>query len=279
MRVSVNGKVFEDSVCKMQLQRISQELPGISEKDAKQKVADEIIKHILLQEYANREIKSVSTSAIENQLKHIKASYPSEVEFKEMLVVNGINEEIIKKNIADDLKISSFIQKLTKNIPPAPQKVIEEFYKREYRASLKPKEIHAAHIVKKITQNSAEKVYREMCSIRKKLLEGEDFKTMADKYSTCNDEGGDLGWFSRGKMVEEFDIILFSMKPGEISPVFQTHFGYHIATVYEEKPEERMSLSECKDDLKILIHGRMVTEFINKWLNEVKPKAKIEIEF
>ena len=278
MKVTVNGKVFEDTVCKMQLQMMFQEFPGISEKDAKQKVADEIIRHVLLQEAARREIKQVSQSDIDKQFQHIKASYPSEAEFEKMLTMNGINEEIIKHNIADDFRINAFIKRLTKNIPPAPRKVIEEFYKREYRASLKPKQIHAAHIVKSFTPNTAERVYKEMLAIRKQLLEGADFQTIADKYSSCNDEGGDLGWFTRGKMVEEFDVILFSMNPGEISPIFQTHFGYHIATVFDVKKEEKMSLSECMDDLKQLIHNRMVGEFLNNWLEKVKPNAKIEIE-
>ena len=279
MKVTVNGKVFEDNVCKMQLQMAFQEFPGISEKDAKQKVADDIIRNVLLQEAARREIKQVSQANIEKQLQNIKSSYPSEAEFEKMLSMNGINEEIIKHNIADDFRIKTFIKNLTKNIPPAPRKVIEEFYKREYKASLKPKEIHAAHIVKSFVPNIAEKVYREMLAIRKQLLAGADFQTLADKYSSCNDKGGDLGWFTRGKMVEEFDVILFSMNPGEISPIFQTHFGYHIATVFEVKKEEKMSLSECMDDLKQLIHNRMVDEYLNNWLEKVKPKAKIKIEF
>jgi parvulin-like peptidyl-prolyl isomerase len=79
--------------------------------------------------------------------------------------------------------------------------------------------------------------------------------------------------------VEEFDVILFSMNPGEISPVFQTNFGYHIATVYDIRKEEKMTLSECIDDVKQLIHNRMVEEMLNQWLEKVKKKANIKIEY
>jgi parvulin-like peptidyl-prolyl isomerase len=279
MKVIVNNTEFNDAFCRMHLQRIFQEFPGISEKDAKKKVADELVKHILVKEHAAKEISSVPKNRIENQLIHIKASYPSEAEYRQMLAANRLDDNLIREKIADDIRINMFINKLTKNIPPAPQKVIEEFYRREHKVSLKPKEIHAAHIVKSITPDTANQVFREMCAIRKKLLNGADFAETADKYSGCNDKGGDLGWFSRGKMVEEFDVILFSMNPGEISPVFQTHFGYHIATVYEIRQEEKRKLSECIDDIKELIHNRMVEQMLDQWLEKVKKKANIRIEY
>jgi len=279
MRISVNKNEFDNNVCQMQLQRVFQELPGISEKDAKEKVANDIIKHVLLREYATKEIHSVPQNQIQQQYNHIKSTFPSEQEFQKMLAGNRINEELLKNNIADDIRVNMFIRNLAKNIPPAPKKVIEEFYKREYKASMKPKEIKAAHIVKSFTPNSANKVYREMCAIRKKLFDGMDFSELANKYSNCNDKNGDLGWFTRGKMVEEFDVILFSMNPGEISPVFQTSFGYHIATVYEIKKEEKMELSECAEDIKEMIHGRMVNEILDQWLEKVKQKANIKIEY
>jgi foldase protein PrsA len=199
MKVTINNKEFNDNLCKIHLQQVFQEFPGISENDAKKKVADELIKHILVNEHAAKEISSVPSNRIEQQLDHIKASYPSEAEYNNMLIANKLNEDLIRKKIADDIRINMFINKLAKKIPPAPQKVIEEFYKREYKVSLKPKEIHAAHIVKNITPETAHKVFKEMCSIRKKLLDGADFAKVADTYSGCNDKGGDLGWFSRSK--------------------------------------------------------------------------------
>ena len=60
---------------------------------------------------------------------------------------------------------------------------------------------------------------------------GEPFAAVADRYSDCPGNGGDLGSFERGVMVEEFDKVVFAMKPGERSPIFRTPFGFHIAEV------------------------------------------------
>lgn len=278
MKVTVNGQVFDNNMCMYQLQRISQEKPGISENDAKQQVADDIIKHVLLRDHAKKEIASVSAKKVDAEFNRFKKNYPSEAEFQKMCQMNHVTEDGIKKDMEESMRINLFVQKLAKNIPPAPKKVIEEYYKREHAVSMKPKEIHAAHIVKKVTPQTAHKIYVEMCEIRKKLFDGADFAKTADENSGCNDAGGDLGFFARGKMVEEFDVIAFSMNPGEISPVFQTQFGYHIAKVYDTKKEERMSLEDCEEDIKLAINGKMTEECVDKWLEKAKTKAKIQIE-
>lgn len=278
MKVTVNGQVFDNNMCMMQLQRIAQEMPGISEKDANKQVADDIVKHVLLREYAKKEIASVPAKQIESEFNRLKKSYPSEAEFQRMCQMNRVTEDVIKKDLEESLRINLFVQKLAKNIPPAPRNVIEEYYQKEHKVSTKPKEIHAAHIVKKITPATAGKVYKEMCEIRKQLLDGADFAKMADQHSGCNDAGGDLGWFTRGKMVEEFDVILFSMNKGEISPIFQTQFGYHIGTVYDIKDSERMTLEDCEEEIKAAIKNKMTEQCVEKWLDKVRPKANIQIE-
>lgn len=66
--------------------------------------------------------------------------------------------------------------------------------------------------------------------IKEELLNGADFKTLAEKYSSCPSKkrGGDLGWFTRGSMVPEFENAVIRMKVGEISEPVKTKFGYHI---------------------------------------------------
>ena len=67
-------------------------------------------------------------------------------------------------------------------------------------------------------------------AILKRLRKGEDFAKLARQYSTdaSRDRGGDLGWFGRGQMVPEFENATYSLRPGQISEVVMTAFGYHI---------------------------------------------------
>jgi peptidyl-prolyl cis-trans isomerase SurA len=78
-------------------------------------------------------------------------------------------------------------------------------------------------------------------SVLAQLRRGADFETMARRYSDdpgTKDRGGDLGWFRRGMMVSSFDRAAFALKPGEMSNVIQSPFGYHIIKVDRAQPAE-----------------------------------------
>ena len=84
--------------------------------------------------------------------------------------------------------------------------------------------------------------------LRQRLLDGEDFATLAAEYSddtVSGADGGDLGWFGRGAMVPVFEDAAFSLEVGEISEPIRSDFGYHIIEVLEkddERPKEETAL-------------------------------------
>ena len=83
-------------------------------------------------------------------------------------------------------------------------------------------EIHCAHILVKTEKEAQAVVVR--------LEKGEKFANVAREISLCpsGKRGGDLGSFSRGKMVKEFEQVAFGLQKGQISPIVKTKFGYHI---------------------------------------------------
>jgi len=85
-----------------------------------------------------------------------------------------------------------------------------------------PDKVHCAHILVRTEQ--------EAKAVLERLNKGEKFANMAKEVSLCpsGKRGGDLGTFSRGKMVKEFENAAFKLNKGEISPIVKTKFGYHI---------------------------------------------------
>lgn len=83
-------------------------------------------------------------------------------------------------------------------------------------------QVHARHIL-------VQQEY-EAQDLLRKIKEGADFGEVAGKFSLCPSraQGGDLGTFGRGRMVEAFEEAAFSLKPGEISGPVRTRFGYHL---------------------------------------------------
>lgn len=92
-----------------------------------------------------------------------------------------------------------------------------------------PKKIRASHILVKTEQ--------EALAAKFDVNHGKSFEEVAQSISICpsKKKGGDLGFFSRGMMVKEFEDAAFSMKPGEISKPIKTQFGYHIIKVTDSQ--------------------------------------------
>ncbi|HEV8413341.1 MAG TPA: peptidyl-prolyl cis-trans isomerase [Bryobacteraceae bacterium] len=128
-----------------------------------------------------------------------------------------------------------------------------------------PERVHARHILLKTAGKSdAEKkaLQAKAEDLVKQLKNGADFAELAKKYSEdgSKDQGGDLGWFTHGQMVAEFDNAAFALKPKEISGVVTSQFGYHIIQTLEKDPAKLKPFEEVKDELAKEVRAQAVTE-------------------
>jgi parvulin-like peptidyl-prolyl isomerase len=133
-------------------------------------------------------------------------------------------------------------------------------------------QVHARHILLKTKEEAEAALVR--------LRNGEDFTKLAAELSqdTSNkDQGGDLGWFSRGDMVAEFDNVVFSLQPGQLSDVVETEFGAHIIRVDERDPNHPLDASALQRAQSAAIQDwftrqRAVPEVVRKWDSTMVPK-------
>jgi parvulin-like peptidyl-prolyl isomerase len=174
------------------------------------------------------------------------------------------------------LRIERYTARLTgKLVPPRP-KEISEYYRQHRDEFITPELIRASHIVKNVDeQNSEEAVLPQIQAIEAELQQGADFAEVADRLSDCPGRGGDLGFFARGQMVEEFDAVIFALAPGRRSPIFRTPFGFHIATVVERKPAGPRALDEVKQGIEGLLYDQKKQRRIEQFLDGLRSKADI----
>jgi peptidyl-prolyl cis-trans isomerase D len=128
-----------------------------------------------------------------------------------------------------------------------------------------PERVHARHILLKTEGKSdADKkaLKAKAEDLVKQLKNGADFAELAKKYSEdgSKDQGGDLGWFTHGQMVAEFDSAAFALKPKEISGVVTSQFGYHIIQTLEKDPAKLKPFEEVKDELAKEVRAQAVTD-------------------
>src|SRR4029450_2821785 len=107
----------------------------------------------------------------------------------------------------------------------------------------------------------------------------EDFATLAKESSEdpgSAPKGGELGVFGRGQMVPPFEQAAFALKPGEVSGVGETPFGFHVIKVTDRAPARKLAFDEVKERLKQEMVQQKRQQAQQSFLNSLRAKAKIE---
>jgi peptidyl-prolyl cis-trans isomerase D len=116
---------------------------------------------------------------------------------------------------------------------------VERYYNEHLGTYTTPEQIRASHILLKTEGKNDADVKAKAEGVLKEAKAGGDFAALAKKYSEDESnaqQGGDLDYFSRGRMVPEFENAAFALAPGEISDLVKTQFGYHIIKLTDRKP-------------------------------------------
>ena len=152
-----------------------------------------------------------------------------------------------------------------------------DHYRKHREEFLLPEALHATHIVKNVDDNCSETDAQKAIEAALVLLgQGTPFEEVADQHSDCPGRGGDLGFFARGQMVDEFDAVVFSLPIGELSPIFRTSFGFHIAKVVERREAGYRPLSEVRPQIEEMLKEQAKRSLIENYLDALRAKADIQ---
>jgi peptidyl-prolyl cis-trans isomerase SurA len=150
----------------------------------------------------------------------------------------------IRPDIKDQLIANKMQAKITEAVSVTPLEVEKYFatYKKDSLPDISTEyEIGQIMLHPQLTKVEKQRFYDKLDAIRLRVKSGEDFGFLAKTYSEdpgSAADGGDLGFFDRTAMAKEFTAWAFKLKAGEISPVFETEFGYHILQVVERRGEQ-----------------------------------------
>jgi parvulin-like peptidyl-prolyl isomerase len=244
MALLVNGDyIDEDAIgqeSELIRQRLSQEMPGETELSigmtAREWATDNVIERVLLQQQAAQRY----------------AEAP------------------------DDTRLEKLLEHVTNGVAKPKKKEVGEFYQTNEALFATPECAHASHIVKNIDEQTSEDAAREAIEkAEAELRSGRPFAEVADQYSDCAGAGGELGWFPRGEMVDEFETALFALHPGEVSGIFRTPFGFHIAALHERKPAGVRPLADVYAQVEGMILTSRKQEALERFLDELRGQAEI----
>lgn len=283
----------------------------ISEKDEellKQKVLDQLISQkLLLQEAKKRNIK-VTKREIQEGIKTVKSRFPSDQMFMLELKKENLTEKQFEKQIEEQIMVLKLVDEVVKKNMVKPteaearelfNKIVKLIGKKDIKLQgdeqdeLKllallvqryfDEQVRVRHILIRVepnaTQKEKEDAKKKILEIKSKIDKGEDFATLAQKFSEdpgSKERGGDLGFIVRGDTVEEFEKVAFSLKEGQVSDIVETKFGYHIIKVIERRPKRNPEFDQIKEDLLQYLSRKNAEKAYDDFVESLKKKADIQ---
>ncbi len=225
--------------------------------EMKERYGKDVLRDLVHEKVLSKKFK-VTDEELNKEIENLKEMYGVQYD----LAVQQNGEEAIRDMVKLDL--------LRQKAAMEDMKVTDEELKKYYN-EYKPK-VKASHILV-----DDEKTAKD---IKAKLEKGEDFAKLAKEYSKDTgsaQNGGDLGWFGPGKMVEEFEKAAYALKVGEISDPVKTQFGYHIIKVTDK--EEKKSFDEMKEEIEFEVKkSKLDTSKVQSKLDELMKEANVDIK-
>lgn len=276
----ISAKKFNDTVRKVAGRMRRGIPPQMVDKFKNRTIKRVIDTHLIDKEIAEAGIE-VSDEEIEKEFKKFKERFPDDKRFESFLKFRNTSEKELKKNMRKELSLQKLLKK-RKGI-----EVTEEDAKKYYENNSKEfeqkEQIKASHILIKTEKGASdkkvEKARKKAEELAKKAKKsGTDFSKLAEKHSEgpTSKKGGDLGYFTRDKMVSEFSDKAFSMKNGEISDPVKTRFGFHVIKRTGHKEAGKKTFEEAKSDILSRLEKKKISKNLKSFVKELRDKAEIE---
>lgn len=161
---------------------------------------------------------------------------------------------------------------------------LQEYYARHKDKFAIPEQVKARHILIKFPFGAQEKEKQKAREKMKHIIEwlnkGGKFETLAEQYSedpNSNKKGGDMGYFPRGRMPKAFDDVAFSLKPGQISDIVETDYGYHIIQVEDHREARTKTFEEVKDSIKEQLRGELIKSRVKDFIKKIEKDTGLKV--
>jgi peptidyl-prolyl cis-trans isomerase C len=254
----VNGEYVSDSLLFEELQHLGGSESSMDEATSRYEV--EMLRHTAEQRVIHRVL--LRQMALQEGIQISDAEAQAERRRRWGSSTNAICGTGVQQAFREELLITRMCEKLTRRVLRPTRVEVDRFYQANQGKFYRPERVHAAHIIRNVNRQEAEREARAALEAAEaELAAGKPFAKVANRYSDCRGAGGDLGWIERGEMVDEFDEVVFALKRGERSLIFRTIFGLHIATVFDRTAAGVQPLDEIRHSLALsLFEGRKQNE-------------------
>ncbi len=246
------------------------EMPVQQREEIKDQIIEQCINHYLIMEYGKKNNIIISEATLQHALKDVKKEY-TDAAFDEALLRGYVDIDQWKGQFKEQLLEKKIIGVATERINTPNYEEIKQYFESNQDEFTSPKMLEFRQIVTRTK--------KEADDLRKKLRNGEQMRGLAINHSIAPEaeNGGEVGWVAKGHLNESMEKALFSIKKGEIGPVIETPYGYHIFEVLSIKSAGLKKLPDVIDEIKSKLLLQKRKAFINKWVQDLRNIFEVKI--
>ena len=284
MPLVVNGQTIDDAVIEQEFSAIKahyESLGSISccERDDEFRgyARDNITFRALLTQEAQRTIPEPGAEEVTRAFDKLKGEHGGGDQFYASVGLSPEQDGLIQRDLSVNLQVESLRDSACQSLPAPTEGECRAYYEGNIEQFSDEDEVRASHIFKSVRETEKrEAIFKALCEVRQRLVDGADFTELAREHSDKPEEEIDLGFFKRGELMDEFEIVTFSMKEGEVSPVFSTPHGFHLAKVTERKAGQPKPFESVRADIESELTAQRQDAKLQQLVDKLKKTAKIE---
>lgn len=290
MAVKVNGKTITEGEVAAEEGRLAMAMGGRMDpqqlESMKSMIREQALNNLINREVLTEAVKKegikVSSSEIDARVAEFETASGGPDGFETRLSMMGVTEDELRHEIELGIAVEKMMEDRAGDLAEPTEADLRAFYDDNPEQFQRPEQVKASHILFMVEADAGEAAKaakrKEAEEVLAQIKGGADFAALAREHSDCpsSSQGGDLGFFGRGQMVPPFEEAAFALRPGQMSGIVETRFGYHIIKVEERADPQAIAFEEAKPRIAQFLGGQNRQQAMSSVIEDLRADAKIE---
>lgn len=255
MAIIINGKTITDEVIEEEFESIKEHYISAGkvvccDRDVELMgyARDTVINRVLLEQASLEKFGEVSEGEVDVRFTKIFEEHGGEKNFYENTGFNKGDEFMLRRKVKSSLMVDRYLESEMGAETEPTEAELKAYYEANIDRYLSEVKVEVSQLfLEPKSHEAAKESFEELFAARKEMLAGADFIELAKKHSGLEADQINMGFIRHGQNMPEIDAIVFSMVPGEISPVLATPFGFHIFKVTGRQEPAPIPMAEIKN--------------------------------
>ncbi len=246
------------------------------------RILNDLVEQMILNQEADKLGISVSDPEIDMSIENIRVKTGmTHEQMEEMLKKENLTKEQFRNQWRLQILSGKLVSSIVKGKIAVTDDEIEGLYREYYGEVENSDEVQIAHILISFDASEEEQALQKATRVAELAKSGNDFSKLVSEYSDdtfSKDREGVLGYFKKGELVSELEVVVASTEVGKVSGPVKTVSGFHIVKVLDRNTLDDSSVDDYREQLRQEIYKRKVAEELQKYIAKMRENAYIEIK-